>query len=314
MPRVVIPIAAVLAAACVAVVLACRPSSSASDSASADPTAPCAAYELPVQLGVVEDGRLTEISGIAVSEKNPGVIWAHNDSGDGPFVYAMTREGRELGRVKLAGGWAMDWEDMTMGRCVVSGADDWCLDLADIGDNDRRRHDLVVYRIVEPAVGPQAPFGEVQATVERMLFAYPDGPRDAEAIVRHPDGTLYILSKERESVSHIYRFGPDATRTKTTLEKVGVLKTARGRGERVTAADIHPSGRRLLVRTYDSMWEFPVEPGRFIESLLEARRSHVPFAKVDQGEAVAYDPIRGGVVQIGEGPRQPIWYTACRKP
>ncbi|MCC6159183.1 MAG: hypothetical protein IT350_14130 [Deltaproteobacteria bacterium] len=313
MPRVVIPMVAVLAAACVAVVLACRPSSSASDSASSDPGAPCAAYELPVQLGVVEDGRLTEISGIAVSAKNPGVIWAHNDSGDGPFVYAMTREGRELGRVKLAGGWAMDWEDMSMGRCAVNGADDWCLDLADIGDNDRRRHDLVVYRIVEPTVDPAAPFGEIPATVERMLFAYPDGPRDAEAIARHPDGTLYILSKEPDGITNIYRFGPDATRTKTTLEKLGVLKTARGRGERVTAADIHPSGRRLLVRTYDSMWEYPVEPDRFFESLLAARRSNVPFAKVDQGEAVAYDPVHGGIVQIGEGPRQPIWFTACRK-
>ena len=39
------------------------------------------------ELAVLPD-ELSESSGLAVSRAQPGVLWSHNDSGDGPNVYA----------------------------------------------------------------------------------------------------------------------------------------------------------------------------------------------------------------------------------
>jgi hypothetical protein len=35
------------------------------------------------------DKRFTEISGLATSHRHPGVLYLHNDSGDGPYIYAV---------------------------------------------------------------------------------------------------------------------------------------------------------------------------------------------------------------------------------
>ena len=50
------------------------------------------------------DKRLTEISGITVSLLHPGVVWVHNDSSGGPYVYAIdTATCRTLARVRMEG-------------------------------------------------------------------------------------------------------------------------------------------------------------------------------------------------------------------
>ena len=36
----------------------------------------------------IQSPRLIESSGVAVSRAYPDVLWSHNDSGDGPYVYA----------------------------------------------------------------------------------------------------------------------------------------------------------------------------------------------------------------------------------
>lgn len=268
----------------------------------------CRSYADPVILGTVKDKRLTEISGIAVSEKNPGVIWVHNDSGDGAFVYAMTRAGEALGRLTLSGATARDWEDMTLAPC----GEDWCLLLGDIGDNDRHRHDAAVYRIVEPAIDVEKPFGEISASPERVPFDYPDRPRDAEALFWHRGlATLFILSKEPDGKTHLYRFPALVHGQKVTLEKLAEIPTKIHPKFRVTAADLNRTGERLIVRTYDSVWEYAVDPKDFVESLTDASRRDRPSPSEEQGEAIAYDPIDGGYLTIGEGAFPPINYVGC---
>src|SRR5467141_1797430 len=41
--------------------------------------------------------RLVESSGVAVSRAYPGVLWTHNDSGDGPYLYATDVRGTNRG-------------------------------------------------------------------------------------------------------------------------------------------------------------------------------------------------------------------------
>jgi len=46
------------------------------------------ATALLVLQATFQSPRLIESSGVAVSHTYPGVLWTHNDSGDGPYLYA----------------------------------------------------------------------------------------------------------------------------------------------------------------------------------------------------------------------------------
>src|SRR3954465_2999932 len=80
--------------------------------------------------------RLIESSGVAVSHAHPGVLWTHNDSGDGPYLYATDLQGTGRGALLVPGAQAIDWEDMALGPCPVAFArHPTCVYLADTGDN-----------------------------------------------------------------------------------------------------------------------------------------------------------------------------------
>src|SRR5690348_10992040 len=56
-----------------------------------------------VALSELSDKRLDEVSGIAASHKNPGFIWAENDSGNKPQVYLVDKNLKVKLTVKLKG-------------------------------------------------------------------------------------------------------------------------------------------------------------------------------------------------------------------
>ena len=52
----------------------------------------------------IEDPRITESSGLAASRLHPGVYWTHNDSDDGPYVYAVdSRTGKTVATITHEG-------------------------------------------------------------------------------------------------------------------------------------------------------------------------------------------------------------------
>src|SRR5688500_17838526 len=48
----------------------------------------------PAQIATLADRAVRESSGLVASRREPGLFWTHNDSGDGPLVYAFDRAGR----------------------------------------------------------------------------------------------------------------------------------------------------------------------------------------------------------------------------
>src|SRR5690606_17578486 len=121
--------------------------------------------------GVLRPPAIVEASGLALSRNNPGVLWTHNDSDDdGPQVYAFAAEdARYLGRYALDGAKVRDWEDMALGPGQRPGAD--ALYLGDIGDNNKKRKRIVVYRVAEPVVLlDQPPEDRVLDAVEALEF------------------------------------------------------------------------------------------------------------------------------------------------
>lgn len=266
----------------------------------------CADYANPVNVGNLEHPDISETSGLAISAKNPGVLWAHNDSGDGPYAYAMTLTGETLGRVALTGATASDWEDMAVGPC----GEDECLYLADIGDNGASRTDAGIYRVVEPEVDAAVPFADLDlGDWEHMAFTYADGPRDAEAIAVHPDETIYLFSK-LGGTSEVFAFPVWDDVDPVQPDYLGDLDTGTALAL-VTGADIHRNGNRVLLRTYVSALEWRVPAGGVFEDILTESRIAVPAAIELQGESIAYDPATGGYFHASEGSSPILYFIGC---
>ena len=71
-----------------------------------------APYKDAVRCGIISSPELTEISGLAVSRKTPGLLWAINDSGNSPMLYGLSTKGVLLKTYEVAGATNRDWEDL----------------------------------------------------------------------------------------------------------------------------------------------------------------------------------------------------------
>src|SRR5215510_12948394 len=108
------------------------------------------AYGQPNELGKLQDTAINESSGIVASCSNPGLYWTHNDSGDGPFIYAIDNQGKSRGVWRVAGAAARDWEDIAAGPGPIRNRT--YLYVGDIGDNDKKRASIDIYRFPEPVI------------------------------------------------------------------------------------------------------------------------------------------------------------------
>ena len=270
MQRTILPLAAILLAGCDggAESGAARASSSLVASAPSDPGAVCSV----VEAGNTLPPEVHESSGLAQSRRDPNVFWTHNDAGNEPLLYGVRLGGELVGRVRVAGAAAEDWEDLEAGPCE-SGS---CLYVGDIGDNDAERESITIYEIPEPALGAD------RSDPARVLSArFPDGARDAEAFFVLPSGDIFIVTKGRQGPIALYRYpSPHRPGSTVTLERVRELAPQPAdERDRVTGATASADGRWVAVRTYRTLF------------LYRADRL------VDSG---AVDPIRVDLEPLGE--------------
>lgn len=219
--------------------------------------------------GALDHSKLDEASGIAVSKSHPGRLYHVNDSGGGPYFYITDMEGNNTRRVKIVGfpEPGADFEDAATGRCFSSK---YCLFIADIGDNARKRQSVEILVIEE-----LGEYGEAVLPLKRLRIVYPDGPRNAEGMAVHPNGDIYVLTKEEsldESLAYparLYRLKRDkwegAGDAALKLEYVGEIDFTRLSstdsvfGNIATSFDIAPGGGKFLVLTYEDAYEFNVD-------------------------------------------------------
>ena len=248
-------------------------------------------YAPPDKLADLQDITINESSGLAASRTNPGIYWTHNDSGDGPFIYAFDGQGKKRGVWRVSGAQARDWEDMAAGP----GPDRkrHYLYLGDIGDNQTRRSEIIVYRVAEPSVS-QAGAASSKAkpalteAADIIRLRYPDGAHDAEALLVHPvTGTLYIVIKTPLAYPGVYQApAPLAMNGTTTLSHAGVLSVPSLFG--VTGGAISPDGRRVALCDYRQGFEIVLPRRESFESIWKQALTTVALGDREQGEAITY--------------------------
>jgi hypothetical protein len=263
------------------------------------------------RLRTVVTGRLgapeaTEISGLVVSPTQPGVLWAHNDSGDRARVFALRGDGSLIASLDVPGAEATDWEDIAVGP----GGD---LLLADIGDNRSVRKDIDIYRVPEPRL---ADGRSATATATRLRLTYPDGAHDAETLLADPrTGEIVIVTKELDGRSGVYVSRAPARDApgEAVLRRAGQLRL--GLAGLATAGDVSGDGRTVAIRTYTALYAWTRKPGASLAATL-LRKPCVGSAQLGlegQGESLALSRDGRSFFTVPEGEGAAVRRSSVRK-
>lgn len=87
-------------------------------------------------IGQITSPELNEISGVALSSKNPDTLWVHNDSGSSPIIYAISSNGNIKSKFKINAN-LIDIEDIAILNTIKG---DSYIVLSDLGSNTKSRN------------------------------------------------------------------------------------------------------------------------------------------------------------------------------
>lgn len=270
-----------------------------------------ATYGAPTRIGTLKDPAINESSGIVASRLNRGLYWTHNDSGDGPFIYAFDARGERRGVWRVTGTRAHDWEDIAAGPGPERNRR--YLYIGDIGDNNERRAEIVVYRVLEPNITaadtrPTKSRPRQTAASQAIRLRYPDGKHDAEALMVHPTtGDLYIVTKKMFGRPGVYvTRAPLNTTSATVLTKLGELSIPSIFGGMITGGDISPDGRRVALCDYTQGYELVLPRGASFDTIWKQPLQRFALGSRKQGEAIAYRLDGRALLATSEGRGSPL--------
>lgn len=271
----------------------------------------------PEVSGIVLDEALSEISGLAVSRKYRNVLYAINDSGNPPQILALSPDGRLRGSFAIRNARNIDWEDLASFR---RDGRNYLL-VADIGDNGGLREKLDLWLVEEPASLSQ----QVLEPVKHLVFRWPDGARDCEAMAVDVErGEILLLSKRRVP-AQLFRLPLAALFSVESAAQVMVAEEiARARqmpqpspGElereprigrfraQITAIDLRDDGA-LAVQTYRDTYLYRRAGGESWRATLARKPIALGATFLPQSEAVAFDPRSDLVYVASERVPSPI--------
>ncbi len=266
--------------------------------------------------GRIDDKALREASGLVRATREPHVFWSQGDSGNDPVVFAFDSAGNALRTLTVRGAANRDWEALAIGPCQATS----CLYIGDVGDNLARRDQVIIWRIPEPR--------SADTTTEeasRLVFRYPDGARDVEAMWVTPDTSVYLLTKRpqrdgrRWRATLLYRLSAAAWQSSdTTLAQlVDSLPIVPERGVEAgwitdaALSDPDSAGsRRLAVRTYGTVYVFDVDPVTYRPASLAGKCSLETLAEKRSGEGVTW-LADGRLLFNHEGGRERLFAGRC---
>lgn len=227
---------------------------------------------------------LTESSGLAASNRQPGLFWSHNDSGGKPQLFAFDQAGKKTGVCRLSGAEAIDWEDMA--SFVFDGKAH--LIVADSGDNLAQRDSISLYLLDEPD-----PNKTTKVTgFKELIVTFSDGPQDCEAIaVDSQRAQIILISKTNLTTASIYTI-PLTAAVRSRRPTTNVTATRRGGLSlpMISAMDLHPASGDIWIVNYFTAFQFSCTDRRQpIWKQLAKLPKAIDLPRWKQIEAVAVD-------------------------
>ncbi len=198
--------------------------------------------------------KISESSGLV--QMDNATIWTIEDHGNEDELYQVDFEGNLLKELKVKNGKNEDWEDLAKD-------DQGNVYIADTGNNNSNRKDLVIYKVPNPNIEP----GD-KIDAEKIEFYFSDQkdftPKkeekvyDCEAIFYH-NKFLYLITKNRKrpfnGEARIYKVPAEKGNYKA--EFIGSFNTCDEPNTCIiTSADISPDGKKIVLLGYGKLWVF----------------------------------------------------------
>ena len=246
--------------------------------------------DAPTANRVQPENELDELSGLADSQKQPGLLWSHGDAGSPDVLYLLDRQGQLKGRVKMPV-YNYDWEDIAIGPGPKEGEN--YLYVADIGDNGNDRDLKIIYRLPEPRTP-----NETAQAIEAIRFRFPNGRFDAETMLLDPlTRDIFVVTKWLNK-ANLYRLAyPQSTTETRNAELVGTMTI----GADLTGGSISTDGLEIIVRGYTAIHYWKRKPEETVGEILKrAPTKGLPYLFEPQGEAICFDKDNKGYFTVSE--------------
>lgn len=249
--------------------------------------------ETPTSHGQVN---LDEVSGMAYSISNPGLVWVHQDSGDGATIYLLDALNSEtVASYTLQGFSNRDWEDMEIGPGPIAGKS--YLYIAETGDNEQKYGDYSILRIEEPKFTEQQRGKNISisAGVDKIDFKYPTKNHDVECLLLDPlTKNIYLVTK-RDFFAKVYEIPfPQKASVQNTIKDIGTFPFTF-----TTAGSVSKDGQQVAIKTYDRIFFWTRQPSQSFVDMLASTPSLLPYQREAQGEAICFHPS-GGYFTLSE--------------
>ncbi len=197
---------------------------------------------------------LDEVSGIFYAQDS--TIWALEDGGNKDKIYKVDFTGNILKTFKVKNAKNKDWEDIATDK-------EGNVYIADTGNNDNDRKDLVIYKLPDPEIEK----GD-KIDAEKIEFYYPEQKKfppkkanrfyDVEALF-HAGSKLYLVTKNRANPfngeAYIYSLPDTGGKYEATL--VGTMKVCEDwKTCQITAITISPAQKKIVALGYGKLFVF----------------------------------------------------------
>ena len=212
----------------------------------------------------------------------------------------------------MTGAQARDWEDIAAGPGPQANKS--YLYIGDIGDNNKTRDEVIVYRVAEPALTAatqkqtKARPGSTGAA-ETIRLKYPDGKHDAEALLVHPtSGNIYIVTKVLIANPVVYEAAAPFTAGRViTMRRIGEVRVPSLFGGVITGGSVSPDGRRVALCDYFQGYELVLPAGsRDFNDIWKQKMTGFDLGKRKQGESITYRLDGKAFLATSEGKQSPL--------
>ncbi len=255
------------------------------------------------RLATLTDRTIDGSSGLAPSWRNPGLFWTHNDSSHDARLHLIDQKGRNLGSCLLDNVRNFDWEDLAsfrwQGKCYLL--------IADTGNNGVNAAVHMLHLFEEPRADRERGVIDQRVRVlETLSFSFEDDFRDCEAMAVDPfDRSVLLVSKERGLGGHVYRLcwpSPVEPQKAYVARLIATLKLPPA-----TGMAISPDGRRAIVATYESAYEFRRKDKEDWARTFARPPREIPLPFRVQGESICYGNDGTTLYLTSERLPTPLW-------
>ena len=216
--------------------------------------------------------QIKESSGIETGNK-PGIYFTHNDGGNDAELFRIDESGKLLATLPVSGAQNIDWEDITkdnQGNIYIG----------DTGNNNNKRTHLQIYKLRQ---------GD-PAQVSTINFEYADRKAgtadksnyefDCEALFWYRS-KLYLITKDRDTgmIAKLYELPDQPGEHEARYISQYEVNAP------VTAADISPDGKTLLLLSKGAIHLFPVSGST---NFFKSKMQTYDLGKVGQTEAAVF--------------------------